>query len=290
MKAFEIITDRILSALDNNIIPWRKPWKSTGGIPRNFVTGKPYRGLNIFLTLSAGYSSPFWLTYNQAKERGGTVRKGEKGTPIIYWNFISRPTENAKGEIEEQNIPFMRYYTVFNVNQIDGLKIEETPETFNEIIPCEDVLNNMPQAPTIIKGFDQACYNPISDTVKIPSRAAFKTEAGYYATLFHELSHSTGHASRLARKGITERNTFGSDEYSKEELVAELGAAFLCGFTGIEAETLENQTAYIDNWKKVIAADKKMIISAAAQAQRAADFILNRAQTAEQTASDEKAA
>jgi antirestriction protein ArdC len=120
MKAFKIITERILAALDEGTVPWRKPW-TCGGAPRNFVTGKPYRGLNVCLTVMQGYASPYWLTFKQAREKGGQVRKGEKGTPVIYWNHVSRPVEAEDGDIEAKQVPFMRYYTVFNLAQIDGI-------------------------------------------------------------------------------------------------------------------------------------------------------------------------
>jgi antirestriction protein ArdC len=279
-KPFEIITDRILKALDEGTIPWRKPWKC-GGAPRNLITGKPYRGLNIFLTVMQGYESPYWLTYRQAQERGGQIRKGEKGTPVIFWNWQTRQVPDTKGAIEEKDMPFMRYYTVFNLQQIDGLQLGHEPETFAPVASCEDVIKNMPQSPAIEHGFAQACYVPSTDVVKMPSRTSFHKESGYYTTLFHELTHSTGHASRLNRKTITEKARFGDEKYSKEELVAELGAAFLCGHTGIEQETIENSATYIKSWRDKIAEDKRLIISAASQAQRAADFIIGKQAVAE---------
>lgn len=290
MKAFEIITDRILSALDAGTIPWRKPW-TCGGVPRNLVTGKPYRGLNVFLTVMQGHASPYWLTFKQAQERGGQVKKGEKGTPVIFWNWRTRQVEGKEGEIEEKEIPFMRYYTVFNLAQIDGIA---TPEVqggeFVPVLSCEDVIKNMQQAPVIQDGWARASYNPVSDIVKMPPRRAFKRESGYYATLFHEITHSTGHSSRLDRKTITEKTKFGSEDYSKEELVAELGAAFLCGHTGIEQETIENSAAYIASWRAKLSEDKRLIISAASQAQRAADFILGSSQKAQDLNEEEAAA
>jgi antirestriction protein ArdC len=284
MKAFEVITDRILAALDEGTIPWRKPWKC-GGFPRNLVTGKPYRGLNVFLTIMQGYASPYWLTFKQAQEQGGQVRKGEKGTPIIYWNWQKRQVEDHDGDIEEKQVPFIRYYTVFNLAQIDGIVSPEGQSSeFEPIVSCEDVINNMPKAPVIESGWARASYSPAADIVRMPPRNAFKSEAGYYSTLFHELTHSTGHASRLDRKTITEMAAFGSEDYSKEELIAELGAAFLCGHTGIEQETIENNAAYIAAWRERLSEDKRLIISAAAQAQKAADFILGRQAEREEAA------
>ena len=285
MKVYEVITDRILAALDEGTIPWRKPWKC-GGAPRNLVTGKPYRGLNILLTAMQGYASPYWLTFKQATERGGQIRKGEKGTPVIFWNWQRRQVPDQEGEIEEKEVPYMRYYTVFNFSQIEGLALpgNEAAEKFALIASCEEVLTKMPSPPSIVHGFSQACYSWTKDQIRMPPRASFKSKESYYATLFHEIVHSTGHSSRLARKGIEEKHSFGSPEYSKEELIAECGASFLCGYTGIENETIENQAAYIEHWKKQLEADKKLIISAAAQAQKAADFILNRRADVEEAA------
>lgn len=280
MQPFEIITNRILSALDAGVVPWRKPW-SCGGIPRNLVTGKPYRGLNVFLTVMQDYASPYWLTFNQAQAKGGQVRKGEKGTPIIFWNWRALQVEGEDGAIEEKDIPFMRYYTLFNLAQIDGIESpEDRAEAFAGIVSCEAVIVDMPQAPMIESGRARASYNPVSDKIGMPPKGAFKSESGYYATLFHELTHSTGHASRLNRKTLTETNGFGSEDYSKEELIAELGAAFLCGHAGIEQETIENSAAYIASWRAKLSEDKRLIISAASQAQRAADFILGNSRSA----------
>ncbi len=284
MKVYEVITDRILAALDQGTIPWRKPWKC-GGAPRNLVTGKPYRGLNILLTAMQGYASPYWITFRQAAERGGQVRAGEKGTPIIFWNWQVRQVRNDDGDFEEKAIPYLRYYTVFNVSQIDGLTIPgEAKEDFAPILSCEEVINKMPNPPAIVHGFSQASYHPAKDQVRMPPRASFQSEADYYGTIFHETVHSSGHESRLARNGIVKRNAFGSPEYAKEELIAECGASFLCGYTGIENKTIENQTAYIEHWRKQLEADKKMVIFAAAQAQRAVDYILDRQAEVEEAA------
>ena len=285
MKVYEVITDRILAALDEGTIPWRKPWKC-GGAPKNLVTGKPYRGLNILLTAMQGYASPYWLTFKQATERGGQIRKGEKGTPIIFWNWQRRQVPDQDGEIEELEVPYMRYYTVFNVAQIEGLTLpgDATEENFSPIVSCEEVITKMPSPPTIVHGFSQACYSFTKDQIRMPPRASFTSEAGYYATLYHEAVHSSGHPSRLGRKGIEEKHAFGSQEYSKEELIAEIGASFLCGYTGIENETIENQVAYIEHWRKQLTADKKLVISAAGQAQKAVDFILDRRAEIEEAA------
>jgi antirestriction protein ArdC len=186
MKVYEIITDRILAALEGGTIPWRKPWKC-GGAPRNLATGKVYRGLNILITGMQGYASPYWLTFKQATERGGQVKKGEKGTPVIFWNWTTRQVEGKGGEIEEKDIPFMRYYTVFNLSQIDGLNLPNiaVKDDFKAIMSCEEVISRMPSPPTIEHGFSQASYNWVKDSVRMPPRTVFKAEQSYYATLFH---------------------------------------------------------------------------------------------------------
>ncbi len=232
-----------------------------------------------------GYASPYWITYKQATERGAQVRAGEKGTPVIFWNWQRRQVQNADGDIEERETPFLRYYTVFNVSQIDGLTVSgDEVKNFSPIQSCEEVIRQMPSPPVIVHGFSQACYSWAKDQVRMPPRASFQSEASYYASLFHEIVHSTGHTSRLGRKGVEERHSFGSPEYSKEELIAECGASFLCGYTGIVNDTIENQAAYIEHWRKQLSADKKLVISAAAQAQKAVDFILDRQTDVEEAA------
>lgn len=270
MKPYEIITDRILDMLDSGTVPWRKPWTATGGLPRNLVSGKPYRGINVFLTLASDYASPYWLTYKQAKDRGGQVRKGEKGTPVVFWNFRTVTIEDE----EEKNIPYMRYYTVFNTYQIDGLKLEaEIPaRPVNTINACEDIISNMPNMPEIKHGFNRACYVPSSDIIQMPLKSAFHSDAEYYAALFHEVVHATAHKARLDRKD--QGKVFGDADYSREELIAEFGSAYLCGITGISPKTINNSAAYIAGWSKSIAGDKRMVISAASQAQKAVDYIL----------------
>jgi len=276
MKIYEIITDRIIAALDQGTVPWRKPW-SSGGLPKNLISRKPYHGVNVLLLGMQGYASPYWLTFKQAADMGAMVRKGEKGTPVVFWNWTTKQVQNKSGDLEEKDIPFFRYYTVFNLAQIEWLTLPEyvAAESFEPIIACEEVIDRMPNPPTIEHGFAEACYNRLNDVIKMPPRLSFKSEANYYGTLYHEAVHSTGHSSRLNRKGIEEKHSFGSPEYSKEELIAEFGASFLCGYTGIDNDTIENQAAYIEHWRKELSADKKLVISAAAQAQKAVDFILD---------------
>jgi antirestriction protein ArdC len=271
-SVYEVITDRIIILLEAGTVPWQKPWKVATGLPRNLVTKKPYRGMNIFLLHAMSYESPFWLTFRQAKELGGSIKKGEKSCSVI---FGKRQESEDQITGEKSHYTVLRLYSVFNVAQCEGLKKVPAPvenlATTNAT--AEEIVALMPKRPEIKHGLAKAFYSPSVDIVAMPDRARFDSEAGYFATLFHELTHSTGHASRLNRPTLTESQGFGSDPYCREELVAELGAAFLCGHAGIE-NTVQNSAAYIQNWLEQLQNDKKLIVQAAAQAQKAADFIL----------------
>lgn len=278
---YKIITDRILHELEKGTIPWKRPFKSAGGMQRNLITKKKYRGINVFLLLVQNYESPYWLTYKQAQELKGSVRKGEKGTLVIFWNWIEKIEDETEAP---EKIPFIRYYTVFNLAQTEGIEVKEGSACaecnekakiiFNPITSCEIIINTMPKRPQILYGKRSACYIPGLDRVEMPNQTIFLSVEDYYSTLFHELGHATGHNDRLCRKEVMEKKRFGSMEYGKEELIAEMTSAFLCGHAGIESSTIENQAAYIDGWRKAIKKDSKIIVLAAAQAQKAADYIL----------------
>ena len=252
-------------------MPWHKPWEQ--GIPRNLVTKKPYRGVNVFLTASTGFASPYWLTLKQANERDGSIRKGEKGTPVIFWKWLESAADSE--EQETKRIPMLRYYTVFNLEQTTGIETPMEPhkQAFQPIERCEALVASMPQRPTLHYGEPRAYYRPLTDAINMPRPELFDSPEEYYSTLFHEMTHSTGHERRLNRSTLTDLCPFGSTNYSKEELVAEMGAAFLCGVCSIENRTVDNSAAYIASWLRVLKNDKQMVILAAAQAQRAADFI-----------------
>lgn len=275
----EIITEKIIERLEQGDIPWKMPWSPLAGprAPRNLITDKPYRGINIFILAGEKYSSPYWLTYRQAMEKGGNIRKGEKGTTVVYWNWI--PVDD-KETGEEKEIPLLRHYRVFNLEQTEGIEEPPSPDnidnTFDPIEEAEDLIAFMPNRPNVHHGGDKAYYNPLKDYVKLPPKKSFQREEGYYCTLFHEIGHATGHVSRLGRKGVMDATSFGSHEYSKEELIAEMTAAFLCAEAGIEQAIIDNSAAYIQSWLKQLKSDKSMVIMAAGQAQKAADFILNR--------------
>jgi antirestriction protein ArdC len=277
MKVYEIITNIILTKLEEGTIPWQRPWNTRESMPRNLVSKKEYQGINAFILGCQHYSSPYWLTFKQCKDLGGSIRKGEQGTPVVYWNWLEIEED---GEMERK-VPFMRYYTVFNVAQCENIPADKMPTTteattthIDKIMQCEGIVENWKDKPEIRHGKQQACYIPFSDLVNMPMFETFINSEEYYSTLFHELTHSTGHEKRLNRQGITEIAPFGTPLYSKEELVAEMGAAFLCGFTGIEYATIDNSAAYIQGWLKKLKDDKKLVIIAATQAQKAVNYIL----------------
>ena len=269
-----IVTERIISALESGTAPWRKPWKGSS-LPRNVVSGKVYSGINFFLLSAMGGGE--FLTFKQAQGLGGNVRKGEKGCPVVYWNFVeSKTRKDSKGNPEK--IPFLKSFTVFNVSQCEGLELP-APETEGETVPfipierAEETITRT--GAEIHHGGARAFYRPATDQIQMPEKEAFHSPEEYYSTAFHELTHWTGHESRLARKGILELAAFGDAVYSKEELVAEMGAAFLCAEHGIEG-TLDNSAAYLQGWIKALRGDSKLAIQAAAAASKAANFILGK--------------
>jgi antirestriction protein ArdC len=285
MNVYEIVTEKIVSLLEHGVVPWRRPWTSTG-LPRNLVSKKPYRGINYFLLSASKYVSPFWLTIRQANELGGHVRKGEESTIVVFWKVedLDDQTEDLDaGEDKKARRRFLlRYYRVFNLEQcelpqavLDKLPKIETHQ-HDAIEAVEKIIAGMPNPPEIVREGTKAYYSPITDRITLPPRELFETAAEDAATTLHELSHSSGHERRLAREGITEVAPFGSPVYSREELVAELSAAFLCAEAGISNAVIENQAAYVAGWLKALHSNAKLIVHAATQAQKAADYILSR--------------
>jgi len=287
-KVYSVINDRIMALLDKGVVPWRRPWRNTTGStdPVN-SRGRAYRGLNRLVLAAVamleGYESRVWLTYRQAEALGGKVRKGEKGTAVIFWKQLEVADPEAEGG--KKTIPMLRYYTVFNFDQTEDVKLPKAlttksaePVEHDPIEAAEAIVRGMPNPPKVTeKASDRAFYVPLFDAVTVPLRSQFENVEEFYSTLFHELSHSTGHESRLNRKGAAEvSHQFGSAPYAKEELVAEMANAFLSAEAGIDPMTLENSAAYIASWKKALADDPKVLVQAASQAQKAADYILNR--------------
>lgn len=283
MNVYEVINARMMELLEQGTVPWRKTWNATSNQPKNIVSKKEYRGVNIFLLACMPYSSAYWMTFKQCADKGGHVRKGEKSTPVVFWKWLDRKDADADATdtvAENGKIPMLRYYSVFNIEQTEGIEpppITDTiTHTFTPIERAEQIIAAMPLRPEIKYGGNQPAYHPLLDYVKMPVREAFGSPAEMYGTLFHELSHATGHQNRVRRKGITEPSYFGSHNYSKEELCAEMSACFLCAYSGIEQETIVNSAAYIRGWLKALKNDKTLLVQAAAQAQKASDYILNR--------------
>lgn len=292
---YQAITDRILGMLDKGTVPWRHPISgagSGGGMPRNLQSGKTYRGVNVFLLAvnawALGYDSPYWLTFRQARSRGGHVRKGEKSTPIIFWK---QHTVDDRETGKQKPVPVLRCYHVFNAQQCEDLAIpgqdtsEQEAEPAAEFVPIDEAERIVAgyagphsggggRGPVIERGGMAAFYRPDIDTVRMPPSSRFVDREAYYATLFHELTHSTGHSSRLDRGLDAKFAVFGDPVYSKEELVAEMGAAFLAAAAGISPPTIEQSAAYIDGWRRKLKGDKMLVIQAAGAGQRAVDHIL----------------
>ena len=282
LNVYEIVTEKIIAQLEQGVIPWHRPWSDVG-VPVNLPSGRHYRGINVMLLSCAGYSSPYWMTYKQAQEMGGHVRRGEKSTLVVFWKWLEVDADEPLTKEESiKRIPFLRYYSVFNLEQIDGIPASRIPtlkaRNIEPIEAAQAIVDAMPNRPCIGHGGDKAFYRPATDSVQMPNREAFDSAEAYHSTLFHELTHATGHPSRLGRlDGNNSRLApFGSADYSKEELVAEMGAAFLCAEAGIENATLTQSAAYVGGWLQALKNDRRMVVLAAAQGQKAADFVLNR--------------
>jgi antirestriction protein ArdC len=296
-KIHDLVTERMIAALERGTIPWHKPWHAPTGQPRSMTTGKPYRGVNVFLlgltAAEEGYSSPFWGTYRQISGHGGRVRRGEHSTLAVFFkrHEVGDHTKQADppedpGEIKAQTVPVLRYFRVFNAEQADGLppRFHPEPGTFTEITGPQAVLDSyLRHGPQLrhVPG-DRADYHWRTDTIRLPLPEQFRTPESYYATAFHECGHSTGHPSRLARPGIAAFDHYGSDRYAKEELVAQMTSSILCAQTGIDtAEEFANSASYIASWLQALRDDKKLVVSAAAQAQRASDLVIEPSREAE---------
>jgi antirestriction protein ArdC len=283
-QVYSYVTERIVGLMEKGTIPWERPWQG-GGIndPVN-ITGRRYNGCNFFLLSILGFSKPVFLTFNQIKKAGGTIKKGQekRHAPVYYWKWLEK-TDATTGKLTK--FPMLRYFLVWNIEQVEGVELpkklrkDATTEAreFNPIEAAEAIVAGYPNRPTMSHVGSMACYIPSQDAVQMPDRTTFKDENFYYSTLFHELGHSTGHGSRLNRKEVTDPISFGSHSYSQEELVAELTAAFLSAESGINNENTERNTvAYLQSWIAKLKGEPKWFMIAAGKAQKAADMILNR--------------
>jgi antirestriction protein ArdC len=279
LDVYQMVTDRIIELLEAGTIPWQKPWSETG-IPMNAISKRAYRGINLWLLLSLNYERNLFLTWDQLKKIGGSVNQGQHGHIVVFWKQVKKVPEELDDKGKPKTTPMLRYYKVFNVEQCRDIPNELIPELLKDevdpILECEAVINTMPDSPLLIFKGKKAYYEILKDQVVLPQLKSFKTPESYYSTLFHELVHSTGAEKRLGRKSIVEMAEFGSEPYSMEELIAELGASYLNSFTGILNKQIENSAAYISSWLLKFKSDKRFIIAASGQAQRAVDLILNR--------------
>ena len=276
-SVYEIVTDRIIEQLENGIIPWQKPWHGVANGAYNRISKKPYSLLNQMLLKHQGE----YATFKQWVELGGKIRKGEKSEIIVFWKILPTEEINEYGEKEIRQIPYLRYYNVFHISQVDGVE-PLAVDTLNDIEPiekAENVLQDYWKREHITvehTASNDAYYSPLRDIIHLPLMEQFTSSNEYYSTAFHETVHSTMKASRCDRESNNRIVAFGSSDYSKEELVAEIGSAQLMNVIGIETpKTFKNSSAYIQNWLSVLRNDTHFIISASSKAEKAVNYILN---------------
>ena len=280
-NVYDMITDRIIAELEKGQIPWQKPWTGVKDGAYNRITKRPYSLLNQMLLQHAGE----YATFKQWQDLGGHVRKGEKSEIVVFWKiFESKETNPDTGEIEVKKIPLLRYYNVFHISQVDGVEPLAPEQLNDEVEPIETgdkIITeyiNREHLNFIECKSNKAYYSPSSDTVVVPLKEQFQLINEWYSTTFHELSHSSGHKSRLNRLQTNAIASFGSEDYSREELCAEISSATLMNITGIELpKTFRNSTAYIQNWLQVLRNDNKFIVSASSKAEKAVNYILAQA-------------
>lgn len=275
-NVYEMVTERIIAELEKGVIPWEKPWTGVRAGAYNRISKKPYSLINQMMLKHTGE----YATFKQWSDLGGHIRKGEKSEIVVFWKILDKEETNPDaGEKEVQKIPMLRYYNVFHISQVEGVKPLEQP--FTEVEPIEE-------ADKIITDYitrenisfeecasNEAYYSPSRDAVVVPMKEQYKLINEYYSTTFHELTHSTGHKSRLDRLQTGAVAAFGSETYSKEELVAEIGSASIMNMLGIEtAKTFRNSAAYIQSWIKVLKNDSKFIVSTSSKAEKAVNYIL----------------
>ena len=271
----QTITNQIIEAMESARTRGRRLWDSQPSLPLNLTTGKPYSGINVLMLWAAGlrngYTSPYWLTYKQAADKGGQVRKGERSTLCVFYKpWESENTNPATGETETTRGAVLKSFRVFNVDQIDGIEAP-APEPRPAFVAIEDAERILAASPAPIHmGGTQAFYRPATDTIHLPPREAFINPEAFYSTALHEICHSSGHKSRLNRDFS---GRFGTEAYAFEELIAELGSAFLNADLGIIASTLQDHADYLVSWVKILKDNKKAILTAAAQASKAHAFI-----------------
>lgn len=271
---YEMVNNQIVERLKTGVVPWHQPWNSVSKAPRNLISNRVYRGFNFFFLQSYNFANPYFLTWNQIQEVGGSVKKGSVSYPVIFWKLLDHVASD--GSIDK--VPYLRYYRVFNVDSVSGIesKIPEPQTSTNEFNPieiCENLVSNWSDCPKIEHDYAMAAYSPNLDKVIMPRPNDFISGQVYYSTLFHELIHSTGHINRLNRHEKFPNHRFGSKDYSQEELVAEMGATYLAAMCGIQNMTIDNSAAYIKGWLSKLMDDNRFFLQACSYAQRAVDYI-----------------
>ncbi|NNV53879.1 ArdC family protein [Limnovirga soli] len=289
IDVYSLVTNKIIDLLETGTIPWQKPW-TEAGLPQNLISKRPYRGINLMLLNAMGFSKNLFLTWKQIKTIGASVKKGEKGTFVVFQKMIEEKKDLADGQTGKRKF-FLRYYKVFNVAQCIDIPTAFLPVVSTNdnqpLLTCELIVENMPNCPRIEHNTQEAYYVPSLDYINMPKITSFITSEAYYGTLFHELVHSTGHAERLNRKEVCENADFGTEPYSLEELVAEMGACYLKSHAGIINADLSNNAAYIKGWLDVFKGDKRFVIKAAGRAQRGVEYILQKESKTIQDTNDE---
>lgn len=278
MSTYEKITNQLIELLGEGLVPWRRPWVD-GPATRSYA-GRTYRGINQLLLSAMATRSGLrgcWITFNQVRKAGGRIMKGAKGLPVVYWKWIDE--KDKEGNLNGEKYPVCKYYTVFSVCQTEGIEEPSwvqklSGDAAGVLEVAEAIWQGYENPPALVHGGDRAVYIPAVDQITLPARQQFRSGEYYYLTLFHEMIHSTGHPSRLARDAVT-HVSFGSQIYCKEELVAEMGAVFLASEVGLGME-MDNSAAYIHGWIDALKGDSQLAVRAAAQAQRATDHILGR--------------
>jgi len=283
MDVYQIITNQIVKRLEDGCVPWKQPYHIE--VAKNLVTGKVYKGINEFI-LNGLFPSPYYLTFKQCKELGGTIKKGEAGIPVVFWNMKDVKTKETKivdgeevTETKLKTMPFLRYYTVFNATQCEGIthkRLSEAREAVGynpDIESAEKIIAGYENKPVMKFMETIPCYVPALDEIRVPTKDKFDSIEEYYATVFHEMVHSTGHEKRLNR----DMKFFKDDKesYSKEELVAELGACYLSKTAMINVP-IDNSSAYINGWINAIKGDKKLLVSAVSKSRKAVEYIINK--------------
>jgi antirestriction protein ArdC len=307
---YQEVTDKIVAALDQGTVPWIKPWSATGSpngnqqpYPINAVTKRPYSGINLPLLWAEarlqGFSQDRWLTFNQARKAGGHIRKGERSSLAVLYKPMERDAQDAagnallddNGDIKRVHFALLKAHHLFNIEQTQGLEalveeptVADPEKSFVSNSGAEHLLLSS-GARLLHKATNLAFYYPPKDFIQLPTKAQFHDEGAYYATALHELTHWSGHGSRLCRAGVTSAHLFGSPDYAFEELIAEMGAAFLCAAVGIKGEL--RHESYLDTWLSLLKADKRAIFRASGQAREASEYLLGLARAADEGVEDQ---